>query len=143
VHARLRALLADCPPTASRVAARALRPQLLYDPSVVSYAQLCEALLAQLGGSLYKRNQVGNDRGSHYRHGIHAHTPEQRAEAEAVLRRARAAAPLFRRVESELVDAETFWPAEEVHQQYLEKGGGFNRPQSAAKGAAEKIRCYG
>jgi peptide-methionine (S)-S-oxide reductase len=117
--------------------------QLVYDPAVVTYAQLCEALLAQLGGSVYKRNQVGNDRGPHYRHGIHPHTPAQRAEADAVLQRARGAAPFLRRVETELVDAAVFWPAEEYHQQYLEKGDGSNRPQSAEKGAVEKIRCYG
>ena len=31
-----------------------------------------------------------------------------------------------------------FWPAEEYHQQYLEKGG-----QSARKKETEPIRCYG
>lgn len=28
-------------------------------------------------------------------------------------------------------------------QQYLSRGGRFNRPQSAEKGATDKIRCYG
>ena len=31
-----------------------------------------------------------------------------------------------------------FWPAEEYHQQYLEKGG-----QKADKGYLEPIKCYG
>ena len=34
--------------------------------------------------------------------------------------------------------ADTFWPAEDYHQAYLEKGG-----QSAAKGEQTPIRCYG
>ena len=34
--------------------------------------------------------------------------------------------------------APTFWPAEEYHQQFLEKGG-----QDASKGSAETIKCYG
>ena len=33
---------------------------------------------------------------------------------------------------------QVFWPAENYHQRYLEKGG-----QSAAKNAPEKVRCYG
>ena len=36
-----------------------------------------------------------------------------------------------------------YTPAEEEHQQYLEKGGRFNRPQSAAKRCNDPIRCYG
>ena len=34
--------------------------------------------------------------------------------------------------------APAFWPAEEYHQQFLEKGG-----QDASKGSAEAIKCYG
>lgn len=31
----------------------------------------------------------------------------------------------------------------EIIKEYLEKGGRFNSPQSAAKGCTDKIRCYG
>lgn len=36
-----------------------------------------------------------------------------------------------------------FNPAEDYHQQYLEKGGRFGQPQSAAKSCSDPIRCYG
>ena len=38
----------------------------------------------------------------------------------------------------QVTPASVFWPAENYHQRYLEKGG-----QSAAKNAVEKVRCYG
>ena len=47
------------------------------------------------------------------------------------------------KVVSELEPASDYYTAEEYHQQYLEKGGRFSSPQSAAKGATERIRCYG
>lgn len=47
------------------------------------------------------------------------------------------------KVVSELEPASDYYIAENYHQQYLEKGGRFSRPQDASKGATEKIRCYG
>ena len=45
---------------------------------------------------------------------------------------------------TEVEPAAVFWPAEEVHQRFLEKGNGRSgMPQSAEKGATELIRCYG
>jgi peptide-methionine (S)-S-oxide reductase len=41
-------------------------------------------------------------------------------------------------VVTEILPAGVYWPAEEYHQQYLQKGG-----QSAKKRANERIRCYG
>lgn len=43
-----------------------------------------------------------------------------------------------KQVVTEIEEADTFWDAEEYHQRYLEKGG-----QSAKKGDATPIRCYG
>jgi len=42
------------------------------------------------------------------------------------------------RIVTSLEAATAFWPAEEYHQGYLEKGG-----QSAAKGSDAPIKCYG
>lgn len=48
-----------------------------------------------------------------------------------------------RPVVTEVKSGVIFWPAEEYHQQYLEKGGRMGRGQSAEKGCTETIRCYG
>jgi peptide-methionine (S)-S-oxide reductase len=48
-----------------------------------------------------------------------------------------------RPIVTELKPAKVYWPAEEYHQKYLEKGGRNGRGQSAAKGCNDPIRCYG
>ena len=110
--------------------------RIIYDPSVVSYKSLVQLGLDRLGEDVYKLNQVGNDRGTQYRHGIYYHDDEQRRVAEELLNELRQKKD--KEVVTELKEAKIFFMAEEYHQQYLLKGG-----QSAKKGANESIRCYG
>lgn len=109
--------------------------RIVYDPNVVSYKSLVQLGLDRLGDNIYLLYQVGNDRGTQYRHGIYFHNDEQRKVAEELLLDRRSGG---REVMTELKMAQTFYMAEKYHQQYLLKGG-----QSAKKGAAETIRCYG
>lgn len=109
--------------------------QVIYDPNVVSFSSLVQLELDRLGGDIYKLNQVGNDRGTQYRHGIYYHDDEQRKVAEELLKRYGSG---DREVMTEVEEAKVFYMAEEYHQQYLLKGG-----QSAKKGVSETIRCYG
>lgn len=109
--------------------------RVIYDPNVVAYKDLVKLGLDRLGADVYKLNQVGNDRGSQYRHGIYFHNDEQMRVAEELLN---ALKKEGREVMTELEKAKTFYMAEQYHQQYLLKGG-----QSAKKGASETIRCYG
>lgn len=108
--------------------------QLLYDPMVVTYGQLLEKLLSTINPTLV--NQVGNDRGSQYRHGIYFHTPEQFQTAQKYLQEVQE--QYKNRIATELMTAAIFWPAENHHQRYLEKRG-----QSAEKECAEPVRYYG
>ena len=109
--------------------------RLRYDPEVVSYDRLCELFWERLGDNRFLLNQVGNDRGTQYRHGIYTHDAAQATAAAASLEAVNADG---KTVHTELEPAEKWWPAEEYHMQYLQKGG-----QSARKEAAETIRCYG
>jgi len=86
----------------------------------------------RLGENKYLLNQVGNDKGTQYRHGVYYHTPEQREIAERIV------SSYGEDCVTEVKPAAKFWFAEEYHQQYLLKGG-----QSARKGDDSVIRCYG
>ena len=116
---------------------------LTYDETVVTYAQLAAILFDRIPDPTML-NRVGNDRGTQYRHGMYAHSEQQLAEARAAFEvESKMWRTSGRAVVTEVALATAFWPAEEVHQQYLQKGGNYGMPQSAAKGATEPIRCYG
>eukprot|EP00277_Geminigera_cryophila_P001474 CAMPEP_0179413146 /NCGR_PEP_ID=MMETSP0799-20121207/4919_1 /TAXON_ID=46947 /ORGANISM="Geminigera cryophila, Strain CCMP2564" /LENGTH=314 /DNA_ID=CAMNT_0021185551 /DNA_START=459 /DNA_END=1403 /DNA_ORIENTATION=+ len=109
--------------------------QIMFDPQQVSFARLCDLFWERLGDSRFLPNQVGNDRGTQYRHGIYYHTPEQKATAEASMK---ALEKEGATIATEILEAEKFWNAEDYHMQYLQKGG-----QDGRKTATETIRCYG
>lgn len=113
--------------------------------------QVCYAKLANL---LFDRipdptmlNRVGRDRGRQYRTGLYAHSDVQLKQAQTAFDRENGTwKSSGRPVVTEVVKATAFWPAEEIHQRYLEKGVGGrfgNRPQSAEKNVTTEIRCYG
>jgi peptide-methionine (S)-S-oxide reductase len=103
-----------------------------FDPDVVSYQRLVEIAMERLGESKYLLNQVGNDRGAQYRHGVYYSNPTQKQVAEAVL------SSYGEDCVTECKPATEWYPAEDYHQQYLLKGG-----QSARKKDKTPIRCYG
>merc|ERR1712151_235056 len=90
--------------------------QMTYDPSVVSFAELCDVFYA--GHNPRQKNGRGGDIGTQYRSGIYVHDEEQRRVAEEKKAGVEGAV-------TEIETAATFWPAEVYHQQYLEKGGRF------------------
>merc|ERR1711990_481059 len=108
--------------------------QMTYDPNVVTFAELCDVFYE--GHNPRQLNGQGGDMGTQYRSGIYYHDEEQKKVAEE--KKAAVSGAV-----TEIQEAEKFWPAEEYHQQYLEKGGRFGSGQNAAKGCTDKIRCYG
>jgi len=108
--------------------------QMLFNPAVVSYKELLMVLFDRMDPT--HLNRQGNDRGTQYRSGIYYHTEEQKSIALDFIKEIQ---PKYNdRIVVEVKQAEKFWPAEDYHQKYLEKGS-----QKAAKGCLEPIKCYG
>jgi len=112
-----------------------------FDPDLTSYPRLAELLFDRIPDPTML-NRVGKDRGTQYRTGMYAHSDEQLFEAQVAFEKENRMW-FGREVATEVKRAAPFWPAEEVHQLYLEKGGRFGRPQSSEKGSSDEIRCYG
>jgi peptide-methionine (S)-S-oxide reductase len=104
--------------------------EVTFDPEQVSYEELLERFWAAHDPTT--RNRQGVDIGSQYRSAIFFTSPEQ--EAAAIRSRDEQQAQLEqnggrgllkqrRRIVTQIEPATTFWPAEDYHQQYLEKRG--------------------
>jgi peptide-methionine (S)-S-oxide reductase len=93
--------------------------EVTFDPERVSYEQLLDVFWAKHDPT--QLNRQGWDIGDQYRSVVFVHDDEQRAAAEASKEREQAnwRRPIVTVVEP----AQTFWPAEDYHQQYLEKRG--------------------
>lgn len=108
--------------------------QMLFNPAVVSYKELLMVLFDRMDPT--HLNRQGNDRGTQYRSGVYYHSEEQKSIALDFIKEIQ---PKYNdRIVVEVKQAEKFWPAEDYHQKYLEKGS-----QKAAKGCLEPIKCYG
>jgi peptide-methionine (S)-S-oxide reductase len=116
---------------------------VVFDSTQVTYPQLANLLFDRIPDPTML-NRVGRDRGTQYRTGMYAHSTDQLVQSQTALdRENRTWMTSGRPVVTEVAHAQAFWPAEEEHQRYLEKGGRFNRAQSVEKGDTEEIRCYG
>jgi peptide-methionine (S)-S-oxide reductase len=90
-----------------------------FDPTVISYHDLLEVFWNNHNPTTL--NRQGPDVGAQYRSAIFFHNPEQEAEAKSS--RDAAQSRFSRPIVTEITPAQTFWPAEDYHQQYLEKRG--------------------
>lgn len=94
---------------------------VVYDPAVISY----EALLKVFWESHNPTQgmQQGNDRGTQYRSGIYAYNADQKqlAEASKLAYQAALQSSNYGEITTEILDASTFYYAEQYHQQYLAK----------------------
>ena len=86
-----------------------------FDPKVVRYEQLLEVFWDLHDPTVPMEAQ--------YRSAVFTHSPEQRAKALAERDRLQSSGELKGKIVTEIVPAGPFWPAEEYHQQYVEKGG--------------------
>lgn len=95
--------------------------EVTYDPELIPYEQLLQVFWENHDPT--QLNRQGPDVGDQYRSVIFYHTPEQQAAAQASLERLSASGKYRRPIVTQIVPAETFYMAEDYHQQYLEKRG--------------------
>ena len=109
--------------------------QVEYDPVRVSYEQLLHLFWEIHDPTTV--NRQGPDVGSQYRSVVFYHDAEQKAAAEASLKRLDESGELGRPVVTQIAPASVFYRAEEYHQRYYERTGiaphcGIRRPRIAA-----------
>ncbi|GMF47647.1 unnamed protein product [Phytophthora fragariaefolia] len=108
--------------------------KIVFDESQVSYDALLRKFWAIHDPTTLNRQK--NDKGTQYRSGVYYHSEEQRKAALAS--KDQHQTTLSKPIVTEILEAKTFWDAEDYHQKYLQKGG-----QCADKGCDIPIRCYG
>ncbi len=101
--------------------------RVAFDPSVLSYRDLLRVFFTIHDPTT--RNRQGNDVGTQYRSVIFCASPEQRADAEAVVAELTAEGLWRDPVVTEIAGPAPFYPAETYHQDYFSRNG--NQPYCA------------
>lgn len=92
-----------------------------FDASKVSYGELINVFWENHDPT--QLNRQGPDWGTQYRTAIFYHSPDQQTQAEASKQALEKSHRYSKPIATQIVPAGTFYPAEEYHQQYLEKRG--------------------
>jgi peptide-methionine (S)-S-oxide reductase len=107
--------------------------QVAFDPDVVSFKELLEVFFTIHDPTTL--NRQGADVGTQYRSVIFTHTPEQKAVAEEVIADLSQAGLWDTPIVTEVTELDTFYPAEDYHQEYFARhpGQGYCRVVIAPK----------
>ncbi|MGM0525209.1 MAG: peptide-methionine (S)-S-oxide reductase MsrA [Pseudomonadota bacterium] len=93
--------------------------QLTYNPEVISYRQILEIFFTLHDPT--QLNRQGNDVGTQYRSSIFYHDEEQKREAEQVIKELEDDDAFADPIVTEVSPLETFWPAEDYHENYFNR----------------------
>jgi len=107
--------------------------EVTYDADQIGYEQLLEAFWNKHNPT--HRNRQGWDFGDQYRSVIFFHDEEQREAAERSRAELEASKRYRRPIATVIEPAQTFYVAEDYHQQYLEKQGRSSCTAALAAGA--------
>ena len=91
--------------------------QITFDNEVVSFRQLLDVFFTIHDPTTL--NRQGADVGTQYRSAIFYHSPAQKATAEAVIKQLGANLLWDDPIVTEVVPLDTFYPAEDYHQEYF------------------------
>ena len=93
--------------------------RLEYDPAVISTREVLEIFFVVHDPTT--PNRQGNDVGTQYRSGIYFTTPEQEAEARAIIAELAKDDAFGRPIVTEVLALDNYWPAESYHQDFFER----------------------
>ncbi|WP_137895852.1 peptide-methionine (S)-S-oxide reductase MsrA [Ramlibacter sp. 2FC] len=93
--------------------------KLVYDPGQISLREILEIFF--LVHDPTQLNRQGHDTGTQYRSGIYYSTPEQKAEADALIREMSQDKLYGAPIVTEVLPLANYWPAEEDHQDFFER----------------------
>jgi peptide methionine sulfoxide reductase msrA/msrB len=96
--------------------------QIVFDPRRISYEDILRTFFRLHDPTTL--NRQGNDRGTQYRSAIFWNSEEQRRTAERVKAEVDASGKWPSKVTTEITKAGPFYPAEDYHQDYLQKNPG-------------------
>jgi peptide-methionine (S)-S-oxide reductase len=93
--------------------------QITYDPAVISFAELLEVFWKTHDPTTL--NRQGNDVGTQYRSVVFAHDEAQLREAMELKAKLNASGAFNRPIVTQVEPLQTFYPAEEYHQNYYRR----------------------
>lgn len=93
--------------------------QIRFDADTIGYRDLLTVFFTLHDPTTL--NRQGNDIGTQYRSAVFWHSPEQREAAETMIAELESANVFGRPIVTQVVPAETFWPAEDYHQRYYQR----------------------
>ena len=95
--------------------------RIIFDPALLSFRDLLRVFFTIHDPTT--RDRQGNDVGPQYRSVIFCQTPEQRSDAERVIAELGRDGVWRAPIVTEIAAAQTFYPAENYHQEYFERNG--------------------
>ncbi len=95
--------------------------QLTYDADNISYDELLDIFFSNHNPT--QMNRQGPDIGTQYRSVIFTHDGQQKDAAELYIKKLTDEKRFSQPIVTKICPAETFWIAEDYHQQYLQKRG--------------------
>ncbi|MFS0576363.1 peptide-methionine (S)-S-oxide reductase MsrA [Sporosarcina sp. 179-K 3D1 HS] len=116
--------------------------QITYDDEIISYGELLNIFWRQIdptdpGGQFY-------DRGESYQTAIYTHSPEQQRLAEQSKQALEESGRFDKPIVTDIIPANTFYPAEEGHQHYyLKNPGHYNRYAVGSGRERFKLETWG
>jgi peptide-methionine (S)-S-oxide reductase len=114
--------------------------QVTFDPKIISLTEILEVFFTVHDPTTL--NHQGNDVGTQYRSGIYFTSPEQQKTAQAVMADITKKGVWENPLVTEVVAADTFYPAEDYHQDYYSLNGSQPYCKIVIEPKVTKFRNY-